>query len=197
MNEREPRRDSILSAAISVFSRFGYRRASMDDVARAAQLSRQGLYLYFPTKEALFRAAVARLLEASSAACAAALEGEGSIDERVVAAFDAMYGPHLGGLSVSPHLAEFLDTARELLGDAFVESERTVRDMIARALIDGGVVERAKDSGLSAQELTLSLEAFADGSKRFAKDREDFVARMWVGVRAICRTPIRVLDDGG
>ena len=58
---------SILEAAMDVFYRYGFKKASMDDVARAAGLSRQGLYLKFRSKEELFRVAlehlVSRLLE--------------------------------------------------------------------------------------------------------------------------------------
>ena len=32
-------------------ARYGFKKTSMDDVAQAAGVSRQGLYLYFDTKE--------------------------------------------------------------------------------------------------------------------------------------------------
>ncbi len=52
------RRDEIVAAAVPIFLRFGYKKASMDSVAEAANLSRQAVYLYFPCKEALFAAVV-------------------------------------------------------------------------------------------------------------------------------------------
>jgi AcrR family transcriptional regulator len=36
----DERRAALLAAAAEVFARYGYRKASMDDVARAAGLSR-------------------------------------------------------------------------------------------------------------------------------------------------------------
>jgi AcrR family transcriptional regulator len=57
----DSRRRSLLDAALTVFSRYGYQKTSMDEVARSAQLSRQGLYLHFATKEELFQAAVRRM----------------------------------------------------------------------------------------------------------------------------------------
>jgi AcrR family transcriptional regulator len=48
----------LLDAALGVFSRFGYRKTSMDEVARMADFSRQGLYFYYAAKEDLFRATV-------------------------------------------------------------------------------------------------------------------------------------------
>jgi AcrR family transcriptional regulator len=49
----DSRRRALLDAALAVFSRYGYQKTSMDEVARSAQLSRQGLYLHFATKEEL------------------------------------------------------------------------------------------------------------------------------------------------
>jgi AcrR family transcriptional regulator len=56
-------RERILDAAMEVFAQFGYRRASMDQVAEEAGLTRQALYHYFRSKADLFRASVEALHE--------------------------------------------------------------------------------------------------------------------------------------
>jgi len=56
------RQRRILDAALSVFSRRGYREASVDEIAEAADTSKGGLYFHFPGKQVLFRA----LLDLSS-----------------------------------------------------------------------------------------------------------------------------------
>lgn len=48
------RRERILDAAFHVFSRLGYGRAAVDEIAREAETSKGGLYFHFPTKESLF-----------------------------------------------------------------------------------------------------------------------------------------------
>lgn len=48
----------ILDAAIATFSRLGIRRATMDDIARAAGLGRATVYRRFPQKSDLIRAAL-------------------------------------------------------------------------------------------------------------------------------------------
>jgi AcrR family transcriptional regulator len=53
------RRQLLLDAAENVFLRSGYSSASMDDIARAAGMSKKTLYRVFDTKEALFAAVVA------------------------------------------------------------------------------------------------------------------------------------------
>jgi AcrR family transcriptional regulator len=50
------RQRRILDAALSVFSRRGYREASVDEIAAAAETSKGGVYFHFPGKTLLFRA---------------------------------------------------------------------------------------------------------------------------------------------
>jgi len=68
----EDRHQRILDAALQVFSRRGYRDASVDDIAGTAQTSKGGVYFHFPNKEAIFLALLqrtaTRLLEKIEAA---------------------------------------------------------------------------------------------------------------------------------
>lgn len=54
----EARPEEILAAAIEVFGNEGFARAKLDDVARRAGVCKGTLYLYFDSKDALFRAMV-------------------------------------------------------------------------------------------------------------------------------------------
>ena len=53
---REATRRRILDAALELFSERGYHNTSMDDVVRAAGLSKGGVYFHFPSKDAMFSA---------------------------------------------------------------------------------------------------------------------------------------------
>jgi TetR/AcrR family transcriptional regulator len=53
----------ILDAAQQVFEQYGARRANVEDVARAAGISRSTLYRAYPTKEALLQAVLDREFE--------------------------------------------------------------------------------------------------------------------------------------
>lgn len=50
----ESRSERILSAALDVFARKGYKDAGVDDIASASQTSKGGVYFYFPNKQAIF-----------------------------------------------------------------------------------------------------------------------------------------------
>ena len=56
----EVRRADILDAALAEFAAHGFEGARMEDVARAARVSKGTVYLYYPTKQALFEALVRR-----------------------------------------------------------------------------------------------------------------------------------------
>lgn len=56
-------RETILEAALEVFSANGFRGATLDQVAEAAQLSKQNLLYYFGSKEAIYFALLAGLLK--------------------------------------------------------------------------------------------------------------------------------------
>lgn len=76
----DPQVQRILSAARSEFEQYGVRRATMDDIALHAGISRRTLYRRFPTKDALFELLVLRetdeLLEQLAKAAAGREPGE-------------------------------------------------------------------------------------------------------------------------
>jgi AcrR family transcriptional regulator len=55
---KDDRPSEILSAALDVFRARGFAAARLEDVARQAGISKGTLYLYFPGKEAIFKALV-------------------------------------------------------------------------------------------------------------------------------------------
>ncbi|WP_373634960.1 TetR family transcriptional regulator C-terminal domain-containing protein [Yoonia sp. SS1-5] len=54
---------AILSAGLDVFSQFGFRGSTLDQIAEAAGLSKPNLLYYFPSKDAIYTALLERLLE--------------------------------------------------------------------------------------------------------------------------------------
>ncbi|MFO7497199.1 MAG: TetR/AcrR family transcriptional regulator [Desulfobacterales bacterium] len=60
--ERERRRQQIIVAAKRVFSDKGFSRATMEDIAKEAELSPGTLYLYFKNKDELYASLSIRIL---------------------------------------------------------------------------------------------------------------------------------------
>lgn len=184
------RRESLLQAAIGVFLRYGYRKASMDDLARAAGLSRQGLYLHFATKEALFQQAVTALIDQSRVAMAAALARDDlGIEDRLLGAFVALKSHGDGTEMSQEHMNELFQTAKQLVGPVIEELDRALLLGLAKALQSSGVAARWKDAGLTAKDLAQHLQAASHGVKQAAKTTADYRERMRVAVRLVCRSP--------
>jgi AcrR family transcriptional regulator len=77
----------ILDAAASVFARRGFSDARMDDVAEEAGVSKGGLYLHFPSKDALFDGLVGYLVGIETRRLSAAKEAEGPVADRLASFF--------------------------------------------------------------------------------------------------------------
>lgn len=58
---KDERRSALLNAALDEFFEKGFAATRMNDIARRANLSKGALYLYFDSKEAMFRALVESL----------------------------------------------------------------------------------------------------------------------------------------
>ncbi len=80
-----PKKDAILDAARTVFSRDGYSASSMEDVAAEAGIAKGTVYLYFKSKEELYLAALLRDVKAFAAEARAEMEREPSLREKIEA----------------------------------------------------------------------------------------------------------------
>lgn len=58
--ERKLHEEEIVASAAAIFGAKGFERASMDEIALAAEFTKRTVYLYFETKEDLFFAAALR-----------------------------------------------------------------------------------------------------------------------------------------
>lgn len=60
---QQKNRAAIMSAGLDVFAQFGFRGATLDQIAQAAGMSKPNLLYYFPSKEAIYTALLERQLE--------------------------------------------------------------------------------------------------------------------------------------
>ncbi|MEV6624004.1 TetR/AcrR family transcriptional regulator [Amycolatopsis sp. NPDC051106] len=168
------RRDAVLESALLTFARHGYRKASMEEVARAARISRPGLYFLFESKEALFRAAVGRALEEDLAAAERILADTGRpLPERLIGAFDRWTGRYLGPLSrdVTGVIEQNPDLLGELTETAPARFERLITDAVAET------ADHAK-----AVRVAQTLISASIGVKHQVETREAYLERLAAAV---------------
>lgn len=91
-SKSEDTREKILVAAIQRFSKFGYRRTSINDVAEEAGLARATVYLYWRRKQDLFVDGLERFNLHSRNLAGSAAAKNGSAAERIRATVMAQYG---------------------------------------------------------------------------------------------------------
>jgi AcrR family transcriptional regulator len=72
----ENTRDSILSVADRLFSRFGFHKTSMDEIAKIARKAKGSLYYHFASKEELFREVVSNEFEGMKVALSQVVNDE-------------------------------------------------------------------------------------------------------------------------
>ena len=155
-------------------------------IAKAAGLSRQGLYLHFATKEALFKDAVASMIAATRAAYKAALaRSDVGLEERLLLAFEAAHGHAIG--PSAELLNELLEAATELVGPVVDELDRDAAADVARSLQKSGAGACWKRLGLSAQALAEHLLCTSTGAKHRVKSLAEYRERMRVALRLVCR----------
>ncbi len=171
------RRQHVLDAALLIFARYGYRKASMEDVARAADISRPGLYLYFPSKQELFRAAVTYALDSDVAAAERTLTDTARpLRDRLIDAFDQWTGRYVGPLTTD--VAILIENNPDLLGPLVTDYPRRFATMVTDAIAAAMSTER----GRLASDVAQTLLSTAYGIKHDTSTREDFLARMTIGI---------------
>jgi len=156
------RRAAIVAAALQAFSRFGYRRAAMADIAAAAGVSRPLLYTVFPGKAAVFRALAEGLLADAVAAAEAAWPATAPPGEGLAAAILAKdLGVHRL-LAATPHAAEILAESERLVGDLHRDAAARFAALVAARLGDAGLARLVGHA--------------ADGLKHAGLGEADYVA---------------------
>ncbi|MBM7112430.1 TetR/AcrR family transcriptional regulator [Archangium primigenium] len=181
----DSRRRALLDTAMGVFVRHGYRKTSMDEVARAAQISRQGLYLHFSTKEELFRASIRQFLDSTLRTASAVLEDATlPLDTRLARALDEGYGRFAG--KANPDALDLVEASHALLGTLVEEHEDLFAEALARALRASRGMSAYKPVGLTARQLADTLVVTATGLKHRVATRDEFIKGITVAVRALC-----------
>jgi len=89
----DQRKEEVLEAAITVFSREGYHRVTTADISREAGISQPYIYRFYTSKEELFLAAVDRIYDRITAAFLAVPPGP-DLELRLGRQYEALMATH-------------------------------------------------------------------------------------------------------
>lgn len=172
------RRSAVLDSALTTFARFGYRKTSMEEVARTARISRPGLYFLFSSKEELFRAAVSQTLEDDLAEVGVILAVQDRpLSDRMLDAFDRWAGRYIGPMARD--ISAVMDDNPDLLGDLVTTAPLRFRALVGTAI--------AVSDPKRSDAVTDTLISVAIGIKHQVDSREDYRERLAVAIGLLLR----------
>ena len=142
----DPRQKSILTSAWMAFAAYGFRKTSMDDIARGAGISRPALYLHYRNKEDIYRSLAQYYYDDAAVNFAAALAVDGPVGQVLGDAYVAKAGEIIQSMLTSPHGHELMDTKTTNASDIVEAGEARLRAVLAdwlQAQADAGRVALA------------------------------------------------------
>jgi AcrR family transcriptional regulator len=164
---RENRRDEILRAAQDLFHRQGYANTSLDDIARAVGIKREGLYYYFPNRTQILIEIIRPLGLQLRDRVREILESDASPEEKICQ-------------TVENHLMRFENRFAEskitLRDDYFTENEAVLAEMgpiwndyeaLWIAIIEEGQKQGVFDTSLDPQIAHLGILGLCNWAARW------------------------------
>jgi AcrR family transcriptional regulator len=165
----------VLKSAEAVFTRYGFARTTMGDIAAEAGISRPALYLLFADKEALFARVIEMMDRRSLADIAARIKDIGSVDEKLRSACLA-WGLHGVELAAAhPDAADLFDLRFPPVRQAYMNFQTMLAGILGDAVSDAGL-------SISAQEFAQSIVFGMRGLRHAATGVDDMKAL--IGVQA-------------
>lgn len=143
---KEDRPGEIVAAALAVFSEKGFAAARLEDVAARAGVSKGAIYLYFATKEDIFRAVVEQAIAPNVKVLRAMASAHPGPFSDLVRQFagriaDVVVGQRIGGIAkmVIGEARNFPEIARLWHDELVVHALGALTDAVAAAQARGEV----------------------------------------------------------
>lgn len=188
------KRQRILERAARVFLAYGIQRTTMDDIAKAAEMSRPALYLLFRNKIDIYQAIALSYFDASAASARRVLAGDGPIGERLNLLLETSMFAMMEEFMRSPHGHEILDMKNQLAGDVLADWKAEITSLVAEALDraarDSGVDLAAR--GYSADTLASLFWDAIEGMKARLKNLDE----LRVSTRGLVSVVARAVTPG-
>jgi len=140
-------KDFIVGEAKRLFFQFGFRRITMDEIARNLRMSKKTLYALFPSKNDLIRAVVDSILEPNLGKISALMREEKSVAGLLSGSIAVFHGL---SQAISEPMISDMRTMPEIW--SYVEKRRLKVLMGLRE-----VLERGKRSGEVRPDLNIDL----------------------------------------
>lgn len=164
---------TILEAAEAEFLRYGFRKTSMEGIARAAGAAKATVYAHFKSKPVVFDAVCAAQSDRVAALAREAATSERDPCRAAAASMRAKFSAIYDVVERSPHAAELIEAS---LDPGNAETQRAHHAYVAEiaALLQQGLGLKKKKALALAEVAELSCE----GVLRRSESREAFSANL-------------------
>ena len=167
MDERE---ENIVEAAIRVFSRYGVKRTTMNDIAGEAGIVRQTLYNVYRNKDDVLRAVIQWHVEDSLTAIERESAGAAGLGDKLDILFEHMIIKPFEQLNASPHADDIIsginEAAREEIRGASESYRRAIEGFLAPFR------EQIVEAGMTPAQLADLIQTSAAAFKHEAGSRK-------------------------
>lgn len=159
----ETRRSQILQAATNVFSRLGFKKARMDDIAEKSGMSKGALYWYFKSKDELIEGIITSFLDIEMKKLRQLQEAEGSAGDRLTTFIDIVLADFERITPLLPMFFEFL---------GMISRHKTIQTLFTLYMHDfltvlTPIIQDGVDSGefrpLNAEDAAIAIGAIFEG----------------------------------
>jgi AcrR family transcriptional regulator len=191
----DARPTEILAAALACFTERGFAATRLDEVAARAGVTKGTLYLYFRSKEELFKAVVQQQLvpniERAEAVAAQSTAPSLALLEQLVTVMSAVVASPLGAIAklVMTEAGNFPDLARFYLEEVVDRGRALVRRVLERGIASGEIRPIDAESAVMCIAAPLLVAALW----RHSFERH---AGRPLDVEALCRTHLALLRRG-
>lgn len=186
--QEDLRRGRILAGATAAFLAYGFQRTTMEDIARAAEISRPALYLQFRNKTDIYRALAADFLQRILALAEAAMSDDAPLASRLEKALMGTLDTVLE-IERTPHGAEILDMKASLAGDIMAEGRRRLQEIFRAALAQetGRIGRPAELASTVASMILDAVDGLRLRNPPLDEQREAIVAYIRIALGALER----------
>jgi AcrR family transcriptional regulator len=166
------KRERLLTAALDVFLRYGYKRVTMNDIAEAAGISRPALYLVFDSKEQIFKSVYERWLKETLIDIESKMDHLKTPEEKLRTAFDLWTVLPFERMRSSSEAAELLECTFGFAQDSVNQGYRSFEKILSPVLKSHSKFQTAKTK-VSAEKTARILSGAVRGFKIVAKDAHE------------------------
>ncbi len=171
MNAREK---AIIEAAVKVFSRYGVKRTTMNDIAAEAGIARQTLYNAFSNKDEVLQATIRLFSDEATARIEAEFETRSDLGDRLDVIFRHIALEPYDLLNASPNAEDIVAGFNASSQKEIAAAAERNRVIIAETLAPSK--EAIEQSGVSLDQFADFVQRSASGAKYSAGSRKHLLS---------------------